>query len=68
MEKGVHLNCHIDDLAGNSKVTLPVLALKMLNNGSHADNKLAMKESMILPVGIFSFQETTGTVEMFTTA
>lgn len=49
IEKEVHLNCHIDDLGGNSKGILLVLAFKMLNNGSHAGNKLGMKEFIILP-------------------
>uniref|UniRef100_A0A2K5RXT5 phosphopyruvate hydratase n=1 Tax=Cebus imitator TaxID=2715852 RepID=A0A2K5RXT5_CEBIM len=43
--------------AGNSKVILPVLAFNVINRGSHAGNKLAMQEFMILPVGAANFRE-----------
>ncbi|VDM00466.1 unnamed protein product [Schistocephalus solidus] len=45
------------DLAGNAEVVLPVPAFNVLNGGSHAGNKLAMQEFMILPVGAKSFTE-----------
>lgn len=48
---------HIADLAGNSKVILPVPAFNVINGGSHAGNKLAMQEFMILPTGASSFTE-----------
>ncbi|KAK2092570.1 phosphopyruvate hydratase [Saguinus oedipus] len=57
VEKGVPLYCHIADLAGNSEVILPVLAFSVINGGSHAGNKLAMQEFMILPVGATNFRE-----------
>jgi len=57
-EKGVPLYRHIADLAGNSrKLILPVPAFNVINGGSHAGNKLAMQEFMILPVGASSFTE-----------
>lgn len=84
-EKGVPLYRHIADLAGNSKVILPVpvsrndpprlrhllcvltahlcaphpreQAFNVINGGSHAGNKLAMQEFMILPVGAATFKE-----------
>ncbi|EPQ16255.1 Alpha-enolase [Myotis brandtii] len=49
VERGVPLYCRIADLAGNTEVILPVLALNVINGGSHAGNKLAMQEFMILP-------------------
>ena len=49
--KGVPLYRHIADLAGNKDVVLPVPALNVINGGSHAGNKLAMQEFMILPTG-----------------
>lgn len=49
--KGVPLYRHIADLAGNPDVVLPVPALNVINGGSHAGNKLAMQEFMILPTG-----------------
>nr|VZH91296.1 unnamed protein product [Spirometra erinaceieuropaei] len=56
-EKGLPLYRYIADLAGNAEVVLPVPAFNVLNGGSHAGNKLAMQEFMILPVGAKSFTE-----------
>ena len=50
-QKGVPLYRHIADLAGNSDVILPVPAFNVINGGTHAGNKLAMQEFMILPTG-----------------
>lgn len=55
--KGVPLYRHLNDLAGNPKMILPVPSLNVINGGSHAGNKLAMQEFMILPVGATSFRE-----------
>lgn len=55
--KGVPLYRHIADLAGNKHVILPVPAFNVINGGSHAGNKLAMQEFMILPTGAKSFTE-----------
>ncbi|KVH99923.1 Enolase [Cynara cardunculus var. scolymus] len=48
---------HIANLAGNKKLVLPVPAFNVINGGSHAGNKLAMQEFMILPVGASNFKE-----------
>jgi enolase len=56
-EKGIPLYRHIADLAGNKQLILPVPAFNVINGGSHAGNKLAMQEFMILPVGASSFKE-----------
>lgn len=56
-EKGVPLYRHIAQLAGHDKVVLPVPAFNVINGGSHAGNKLAMQEFMILPTGASSFTE-----------
>jgi enolase len=56
-EKGVPLYRHIADLAGVTDFILPVPAFNVINGGSHAGNKLAMQEFMILPVGAPSFKE-----------
>merc|ERR1712159_139557 len=55
----VPLYVHIADLAGNptDKMYMPVPAFNIINGGSHAGNKLAMQEFMILPVGAASFTE-----------
>jgi len=57
-EKGIPLYKHIADLAENKKeLFLPTPAFNVINGGSHAGNKLAMQEFMILPVGASSFTE-----------
>ncbi|KAM7256982.1 hypothetical protein ACFE04_012723 [Oxalis oulophora] len=48
---------HIANLAGNKNLVLTVPAFNVINGGSHARNKLAMLEFMILPVGASSFKE-----------
>ncbi|XP_041998178.1 bifunctional enolase 2/transcriptional activator-like [Salvia splendens] len=48
---------HIANLAGNKNMVLPVPAFNVINGGSHAGNKLAMQEFMILPIGASSFKE-----------
>ena len=53
--KGVPLYRHIADLAGREEVSLPVPCLNLINGGSHAGNKLAMQEFMVLPTGAESF-------------
>ena len=57
--KGVPLYHHIAELAGKStdKFVLPCPALNIINGGSHAGNKLAMQEFMILPTGATTFRE-----------
>jgi enolase len=58
-----HLNIplyqHIAQLAGRPTDTfvLPVPAFNVINGGSHAGNKLAMQEFMILPTGAATFAE-----------
>jgi enolase len=56
-EKGVPLYKHIADLAGNTKLILPVPSFNIINGGSHAGNGLAFQEFMILPTGVKSFSE-----------
>lgn len=56
-KKGVPLYKHIADLAGKTKLVLPVPAFNVINGGSHAGNKLAMQEFMILPTGAKTFKE-----------
>jgi enolase len=53
----VPLYQHIADLSGNTKLVLPVPAFNIINGGSHAGNKLAMQEFMILPTGAATFSE-----------
>ncbi|XP_047093976.1 enolase [Lolium rigidum] len=55
--KKIPLYQHIANLAGNKHLVLPVPAFNVINGGSHAGNKLAMQEFMILPTGASSFKE-----------
>jgi enolase len=56
--KNVPLYKHFADLAGNNKeLTLPVPSFNVINGGSHAGNRLAFQEFMVLPVGAKSFKE-----------
>jgi enolase len=55
--KGVSLYQHFADLAGNTELLLPVPSFNLINGGSHAGNRLAFQEFMILPVGASSFSE-----------
>lgn len=55
-EKGVPVYRHIADLAGTS-IIMPVPAFNVINGGSHAGNKLAMQEFMLLPTGASNFRE-----------
>ncbi|KAK6617850.1 hypothetical protein RUM43_014079 [Polyplax serrata] len=55
--KNIPLYKYIADLAGNNNMILPTPAFNVINGGSHAGNKLAMQEFMILPTGASSFAE-----------
>jgi len=55
--KGVPLYAYIAGLAENKKLLIPCPAFNVINGGSHAGNKLAMQEFMLLPVGAKSFSE-----------
>lgn len=57
VHKGMPLYKYIAQLAGIDKVVLPVPAFNVINGGSHAGNKLAMQEFMILPIGAKNFKE-----------
>jgi enolase len=48
---------HYAALGGCEKLVLPVPSFNVINGGSHAGNKLAMQEFMILPTGADSFSE-----------
>ncbi|GBF87902.1 enolase [Raphidocelis subcapitata] len=56
-EKGLPLYKYIAELAGNTKLYLPVPSFNVINGGEHAGNGLAMQEFMILPTGAASFSE-----------
>ncbi|KAG8962214.1 hypothetical protein FRC03_004478 [Tulasnella sp. 419] len=57
-EKGIPLYQHLADLAGvKPPYVLPTPAFNVINGGSHAGNKLAFQEFMLLPTGASSFTE-----------
>ena len=58
VEKGVPLYQHLAELAGvKPPYILPTPAFNVINGGSHAGNKLAFQEFMLLPVGALTFTE-----------
>jgi enolase len=58
VEKGVPLYQHLAELAGiKPPYILPTPAFNVINGGSHAGNKLAFQEFMLLPVGAANFTE-----------
>lgn len=56
-EAGLPLYRHIANLAGHNEIIMPVPAFNVINGGSHAGNKLAMQEFMLLPTGATNFHE-----------
>lgn len=56
-EAGVPLYRHIANLAGHAEIIMPTPAFNVINGGSHAGNKLAMQEFMLLPTGAANFRE-----------
>jgi enolase len=57
-EKGVPLYQHLAELAGvKPPYVLPTPALNVINGGSHAGNKLAFQEFMLLPTSASTFTE-----------
>ena len=58
VEKGIPLYQHLAELAGvKPPYVLPTPAFNVINGGSHAGNKLAFQEFMLLPTGASSFTE-----------
>jgi len=60
--RGLPLYRWIAELAGNKGssmpgIVLPTPAFNVINGGSHAGNRLAMQEFMVLPTGATSFTE-----------
>jgi enolase len=57
-EKDIPLYQHLAELSGvKPPYVLPTPAFNVINGGSHAGNKLAFQEFMILPTGASSFTE-----------
>ena len=48
---------HINILAGNPTMRMPVPMMNIVNGGEHADNNVDIQEFMVQPVGFSSFSE-----------
>ena len=55
--KKIPLFEHYGQLSGNTDFILPVPSFNVINGGSHAGNRLAFQEFMILPVGAPTFTD-----------
>ena len=55
--RGKALFEHINDLAGNPAMCMPVPMMNILNGGEHADNNVDIQEFMVQPVSMQSFAE-----------
>merc|ERR1712046_131254 len=57
--RGLPLFVHLGDLCGQprGKMVMPVPSFNVINGGTHAGNRLACQEFMILPIGASSFRE-----------
>jgi len=53
----VSLYAHVAELYGNTRFTLPVPMMNILNGGAHADSSVDFQEFMVMPVGASSFAE-----------
>jgi len=54
-QKGIPLWMHINQLAGQPKMVMPVPCFNVINGGEHAGNFLAFQEFFIIPVGAKTF-------------
>ncbi len=54
---GIPLYRHINQLAGEPALRMPVPMMNILNGGEHADNNLDIQEFMVQPVSMSSFRE-----------
>ena len=50
-KRGLPLYSHLNDIAGNPKMSIPMPMINVLNGGKHADHSTDMQESMIVPIG-----------------
>ena len=48
---------HMNTLAGNPTMRMPVPMMNIVNGGEHADNNVDIQEFMVQPVGFSSFSE-----------
>lgn len=56
-ERGLLLYAHINDIAGNPEMSLPIPMMNVLNGGKHATQSSDFQEFMIVPVGAESYSD-----------
>lgn len=54
---GKPLYQYIADMTGNTKLTLPLPMLNILNGGKHAEGSTDIQEFMIMPIGAHDFED-----------
>lgn len=55
--RNILLYRHINDIAGNPQMSLPLPMMNILNGGKHAAGSTDIQETMIIPVAASSFRE-----------
>jgi len=55
--RGILLYAHINDIAGNPAMSLPMPMMNVLNGGQHAAGSTDIQETMIVPIGAKSYRE-----------
>lgn len=56
-EKNLPLYKYLNEIWGESEISLPMPSLNVINGGKHAGNKLQIQEYMIMPIGAETFSE-----------
>lgn len=56
-QRRIPLYKHLNDIAGNSEMSIPMPMINVLNGGQHADHSTDLQESMIVPIGATSYHE-----------
>ncbi len=57
IDRKMPLYRHVAELAGNTRLTMPVPMMNIINGGEHADNNIDIQEFMVQPVGAPTFAE-----------
>lgn len=56
-KKDIPLYMHLNNLAGNPTMVLPVPCFSIINGGTHGGNRLPFQEFLIMPTGAETFKE-----------
>lgn len=55
--RGIPLYAHLNDIAGNPTMSIPMPMINVLNGGKHADHSTDLQESMIVPIGATTYAQ-----------